>query len=150
MRKTAAPLARKYSVCPVTLKTKRVKLEVTIDSGPMTLPKEIPMMNIVGKKEMGHYGRKEVKCGDAGYATMLFFEVTDVTMHHREGERGTSRAQNFIWDAKGGKNPKRKVLRTRHLSRRRRETELFSGLKMQQAQFRERNRRADKNCKTLK
>ena len=35
MRKAAALLFRKYSVCSVTQKTKKVKLEVTIDSGAM-------------------------------------------------------------------------------------------------------------------
>ena len=33
MRKTAAPLAQKWSVCSVTQKTNKVKLESTIDSG---------------------------------------------------------------------------------------------------------------------
>ena len=57
MRKVAAPLVRKYSVCSVTQKIKNVKLEMAIDSGahesvrPISLLKEIPTLKIVGKKK---------------------------------------------------------------------------------------------------
>ena len=115
MRKTAAPLARKYSVCSVTQKTKKVKLEVTFDSGaeeslwPISLLKEIPTLKIVGKKKRfvaandqdnGHYGRKEVKSGDAGDAKISSsFEVTHVTKSlvavRRIIEKGNEGAENF-------------------------------------------------------
>ena len=48
MRNIAAPFPRKYSVCSVTQKTKKIELGVTIDSGaeesvwPTSLLEEIP------------------------------------------------------------------------------------------------------------
>ena len=57
MRKTTAPLAQTKSAYSVTQKTKKVKLEVTTDSGaeesvwPMSLLKEVPTLSIVGKKK---------------------------------------------------------------------------------------------------
>ena len=95
--KTPAKVANKFAVLvdedAELQKTKKVKMEVAIDSGaesvwPISLLNENLTTKIVGKckrflaangQEMGHYGRREVKFGDAGDAKMLSFGVTDVT-----------------------------------------------------------------------
>ena len=57
--------------------------------------------------EMGHYGRKEVKFGDAGDTKMLAFEVSDVTKPLvavtriiDQGNEVHLEAENFIRNAR--------------------------------------------------
>ena len=128
MRKTAAPLARKYSVCSVTQKTKKLKLERTVGSGAEQ--SVWPIFHAQGDsdaedrgndkrfvaavRKWATTGHREVKFGDAGDAKMLSFEVTDVTKPPvavrpviEKGNEAHFGAENLIPTAKGGKIPMR-------------------------------------------